>query len=309
MSNNNKYIYTFEVNKKVKKEIVEESGDTKITRTVEVDEPVKVVLKKPNRSEWNNVQFEYGKEYGNSVRAGLLTKAMVYKLYSEDNFLEEQRTKILLLGDVLNKIQLDYQELLSKDDKFAEDDEAILQLRKDWEVKSQEFDNLQLSLQSIFENTAEARAEGHAITYLSVFQTFTEEGGQLKPVFRGDTLEQKLKHADALSESGIPFFDELMQKSGLILGMWYLNKAQTKEEFDALLAEPDKEPEESIVEEVVKDITQRSEEEIKNSLTSIEKALEKPSQAEIVNKVTSGEVGVERAQEIINVVQENFKNE
>ncbi len=242
-----KEIYSFKVNKKVKKEIIEEQGDTKITRSVEALEPVTIVIKKPTRQDSEAADKEYAIEQSSAMRAGIYTKAMVHKMLETQGFLDSHRKTLEEQGKRLQEIETEFQELHFKTEKEEADKIRLRELESEWDrinVKLQELAN---SLESAYQNTAESRAERKVITYLTLLLTNTKDGENLKPIFKGDSYEAKLKHSDALIENGDPFYSELADKAGLVVGLWYLNKAQTTEDFDKIfsaIAGESEEPEE-----------------------------------------------------------------
>jgi hypothetical protein len=231
----NKNIYEFIVNKKVKKEVVEEQGDTKITRTVEALEPVTIVLKRPSRAEGELIDFEYAKEHSNAMRAGVYTKAMVHKTLEEQGFLANHREATFDKSKRLQEIELEFRELYFKEDKDEADKIRLDELERNWEKIGLEVQEASSALESAFQNTAENRAEKKAALFLTLLVTYLkDEAGNVKPMFKGDSLEAKLKHYDALMDSEDSFFLEVGSKAGFFTSLWYLGKAQNPEDFEKI---------------------------------------------------------------------------
>ena len=230
-----KEIYSFNINKKTKVEITEDKEDgSKVIRTEEKLKPNKIVIKTPSRTEVQASEFEYAKEYGRLFRAGIMTKEMVKKTYDSDGFISSKRERGMEIVKQLNDLQSSYQEIYLKEDKDEVEKSSLVEIQKDWDKLSIELRELEASVEGIFSNTAEVFAEQFAITYLTLCLTGTEDNGSFKPFFKGDDHLARLKHYDAMIESGDSFYTECAEKAALIVSLYYSGKAATKEDFDAI---------------------------------------------------------------------------
>lgn len=238
-----KEIYSFEVNKKVKVDVVEELPDgSKLTKSEEQLKPVKITVKMPGRAEVNDSEFEYAKEYGRLFRAGIMTKEMVKKAYDANNFISEKRERGLQIVTALNDIQNRYQYLNSLSEKGEGEDVELRDLQNQWEALNIELQTLESSVDSIFSNTAEVLAEKHVISYLTLNLTFADDG---KFVFKGDNYEAKLKNYDALMAVDEDYYGEIAQKASFVTSLYYTGKATSKEDFDAIFLKEAKNAEQS----------------------------------------------------------------
>ena len=124
-----KEIYSFEVNlekeveKKTEKVIIDK--DTKQEKKISVNEkviekePVRVILKEPNRRQIEEADMEYSIEMSQCVKRGILTKAMLAKKYSDSGGLlaeEDAKTLTSKYAD-LSKLQTDFTRLNTKTTK------------------------------------------------------------------------------------------------------------------------------------------------------------------------------------------------
>ena len=57
--------------------------ETTVTKKVKEKVPIKVRLKRPSRRELEDAELEYSVEMSRCVKRGILTKAMLYKKYSD----------------------------------------------------------------------------------------------------------------------------------------------------------------------------------------------------------------------------------
>ena len=87
--NTKKWLYNFKVPRKYNKKIEEESKDSEgkpitITREELVTEDVEVYLKRPSRKMFDECNLFYSVKVSEGVKAGLLTRTMIAKRYSND---------------------------------------------------------------------------------------------------------------------------------------------------------------------------------------------------------------------------------
>ena len=101
-----KEIYSFtvelekEVEKAIEKTIIDkDTGEEKkvsVNEKVIEKEPIRVILKEPNRRQIEEADMEYSIEMSQCVKRGILTKAMLAKKYSDSGvLLAEQHAKNL----------------------------------------------------------------------------------------------------------------------------------------------------------------------------------------------------------------------
>jgi hypothetical protein len=239
----NKSIYEFTVNKKVKKEVTEETEQGKLTKTIETEVPVKIVLKQPSRVEANEARMVYALEYGEGVRKGLLTNAIIERTYDKDGYIKEQQARALEIGRKLVDLQNEFKFLSSLEEKSADHDVKVKSIEDDWYTLQNDLQAIKNSMANLYNSTAETFADQKVMLWLTLFLTYIEEQeGQPKPFFKGeaDSFEEKFKkklaHFDALSELDDEFINAVMDKAGVYISLWHLRKAVTKEDFDAIEA-------------------------------------------------------------------------
>ena len=84
-----KTLYQFTLDKEVEtekesKRTNKKTGETTITkRKVKEKKPIEVQIKRPSRRELEEAELEYSIEMSRCIKRGILTKAMLYKKYSD----------------------------------------------------------------------------------------------------------------------------------------------------------------------------------------------------------------------------------
>ncbi len=237
MKNNIKEIYSFPVLRKVKREVTEEGeNNTKIVRTIEENETVKIIFKNPSRQEREEADLVYAVEYGRCVRAGVLTSPLIEKLYDEKEksgiLSDDFATKYLHLYERFFEIQNEFTRLDLKEEKTPQEQNRINEVATEFAQIRAELQNLESSRNSLFQNTAETKAQNKTILWLTLFLTYSEEPGKdSSPFFKGKTFEEKLNHYDKLVEEGGDFVYKVIDKVAFFISLWFLRRAATKEDF------------------------------------------------------------------------------
>jgi len=157
------YIYKFTLETKEKKKVEVERKNEKtgemetVLSTKTFKTPVDFVIKKPTRRIINEAEAQYAIELSNNIKKGIVTKNMMVKKYADTGgALTEDETKDMVRklqrsNELANKIQL-----LSVTEK---DNKEILELESELLVLRKELVDIEVSLQGVYEHTADARAE------------------------------------------------------------------------------------------------------------------------------------------------------
>lgn len=252
-----KKIYEFTLNQTIEQdETVTEKdsngAEIKVTRKVQKPKPHKFCIVKPSRSLIDDADFFYAKTFSVFVKAGLLTiDGLQTKLSDDGGILSKADVKNWEeLKDKINKVQLDYQNLVTskKEEERTDDDKKqIEQMENDFKILvgiKQEFENQK---QSLYQHTAEFKSRNKTIFWWIINLSYKEnEKGEIIPVFPGETYDDKLKKYDETIEKEDNFLNDMVNKFILLITFWNSTGETKKEEFDKLL-EPEK------VEEVPKD--------------------------------------------------------
>jgi len=243
-----KEIYSFNV--EVEREIQEtetkkrknkETGkmeEVSVDKTVKKEVPIKVIIKEPNRRQLEDADMEFSIEMSNCIKRGILTKAMLAKKYSDSGgLLSEEDAKFLTrkyseLGDLQNK----YTRLSAKPKKTKADEDRLTSMMGDMADKRREIVDIETSYSSLFNHTADNKAQNKVILWylvnLSHYQE--DESDDIKPFFNGEESEDKINQYYDIDENGDEIFDLAKDKLSTFLSFWYFSSNASVEDFDQL---------------------------------------------------------------------------
>ena len=216
-----KKLFTFTLDRDIKETVKEESKNDKgetVTTEKEVVKPIKqkVFLKKPTRSLFDEAELFYGVKLSEGIKAGLLTRALLAKRFSNDGGVlsEDDKDRYSELYIKLYEQQLDIERMSATPaKKRSSDEEAKLNdaLETSAELR-QQLTDFEMAQSSLFEQTAENRARNKTILWwtLQLSHVINEDGTE-EAVFSGQSFDDKLKSYDVLEESEDEYHDELEQ--------------------------------------------------------------------------------------------------
>ncbi len=232
-----KELYSFKLDKEKEVEIFETAevnGEmVEIKKKVTQPMPVKFVIKKPNRNELEDIELQYDVEFSKLVKAGVLTRAMIYKQYADQGGIltrEEDLTKKKLIKEYGHKLK-DYQNRIKPDQKL---DDSLLDAARELAELENEINNYQTIEESLYGNCADRKAQNKVINYLIPLLSYIQEDESKEPIkfFSGDTLEDQWENYDEKAEGDDKFFHEAIQFFAFFITLWYLNKIRTADDFD-----------------------------------------------------------------------------
>ena len=180
-----KEIYSFSVDletkttKEVQKTIVDkETGKeekVKAEEEVVTSEPVRIILKEPNRRQVEEADMEYSIEMSQCVKRGILTKAMLANKYTDTGGLvaEEDAKSLAKSYGKLGEIQSEYTRLSTKTGKKTkEDKERLAQLLEDIAALRKHIVDTETAYASLFNHTADTKAQNRAIMWYVLNLTY-----------------------------------------------------------------------------------------------------------------------------------------
>jgi hypothetical protein len=222
-----------------------EKGETVIVKTlVKKKVQQKIFLKRPGRSLYDEAELFYGVKLSEGIKAGLLTRQLLSKRFSNDGGIlsdpEKERFTSLYLKAYENQLELEKLSMISEEKRAPEDKSKIAELVKDSANIKEELTKFELGQASLFEQTAENRARNKTILWWTLYLShFESENGEVTPVFDGANYEDRLNHYDELEEKGDDFSNELIKKLLYYISFWYVGRAQSQEDFQSLIKELD----------------------------------------------------------------------
>lgn len=224
--------YTIKI--KSKEDVTEtlENGD-KIIKSVEVEKPVKVILKEPSRAEANKANDIYQEYWADGVRRGLLPRAVLSKVYRQNEGIFT-KNEIEVLREVETKIEeirAEYKTIETKNVKSPADESRIKELIKDFEIQNAELSGLESINEALFENSVENLAGQKVVMWQLLFLSYIEKDGKPVTLVEGDTLDQRLANFDKIiedqSEEGkarADLYNKILDRNGYFLSNLYKGK-------------------------------------------------------------------------------------
>ena len=240
-----KKLYEFTLEKE---ELVKETETTKndkgeeVTTTKEVNKTVekKFFLRKPTRKLFDDAELFYGVELSKGIKAGLLTRALLQKRFSNDGGTlgeKEREEWTQLYNDTFDRqVELQQLSLIDKKDRTDEQKEKLNECTRflaEARTRIQEFEMQQSSL---FDQTAENRARNRTILWWVLNLAHAElDGNTQEQVFKGGTYEERLAEYDRFEEEDDDFQLEVINKFFYYVSFWYVSKTSDKKQFEELI--------------------------------------------------------------------------
>ena len=218
----------------------EKGEEVKTTSKVKTTVPVKLAIKKPTRSLFDEAELFYGVRLSEGIKAGLLTRALLAKRFNNDGGVlsdEEQKEYNDLYLEFFN-LQNEFQKLSIKEESIRTEEEKT-NLKSVIEKMNNARDRLQkyeMAQANLFEQTAENRARNKTIMWW-VLQLSLIQGDdkKFKELFNEGPYEEKLKRYDEIEESDSNLEKIALQKLLYLISFWYIGRAASQEEFEKLL--------------------------------------------------------------------------
>ena len=230
-------IYKFTLNKEEKKKVEverknKETGETEtILQNKTVKTPFEFVVKKPTRRIIDEAEAQYAIELSKNIKKGIVTKDMMVKKYADTGgSLTEEEVKDMLRklqksNELANKIQL-----LSATNK-KENKEEIEELEQELLVLRKELVDIEMSMQGVYEHTADARAERSMLLWYTIQLAKKIEEEEEKEFFDGIIYEDQLESLYEKDESGDKIEKEALSNFMLIVSYWFYNNNATEKQI------------------------------------------------------------------------------
>lgn len=237
----------------------EKGEEVKVTKKVKKNVPIKLAIKKPTRGLFDEAELFYGVKLSEGIKAGLLTRALLAKRFSNDGgiFSELDKEEYTKLYVGLFDLQSKFQKLSLKDETKRTDEEKkeyreLVNKISSTKEKLQDYEFAQASL---FDQTAENRARNKTIMWWVLFLSLMEtKDGKYTDMFLGSTFEDKIASYDLIEDGKDDSWEKVaLSKLIYLISFWYTGRASTQEEFEKLLNMVTSEAKEVEVEEPKKE--------------------------------------------------------
>ena len=266
-------IYSFRVNRETEQEVKKETDSGTLVTKEKVSKPIKIIFKKPNRVESEEADVVSAVEYSDSIRKGILTKPLLEKLYDEKGgFLAENyEDKYGKLLGRFYELENESYRLRLKENPTTEDKEEINRLAGEFVTIRNKLQELESSRNSLFQNTAENRAQSKTIFWLTLFLTYIQEDESKEPIpfFLSkstdykEAFDQKRDDYDKKIEENSEFSNEIIDKASYFVSLWYLGRCKTPEDFKEIEDILNPKPVETEVPKPSEELVKPSEEPVK----------------------------------------------
>ena len=222
-----KEIYSFSVDletkttQEVEKVITDkETGKkekVKVEEEITSTEPIRVILKEPNRRQVEEADMEYSIEMSQCVKRGILTKAMLANKYTDTGGLiaQEDAKNIGKMYGQLGELQSEYTRLSTKTGKKTkEDEEKLSSLLADIGTVRKQIIDTETAYSSLFNHTADTKAQNRVIMWYVLILTHVIRGekGEIEPFFKGETFEEKENNYYELDEKNDKLYNLIQGK-------------------------------------------------------------------------------------------------
>ena len=212
-----------------------------VTVTAKEAIPNQIIISRPNRRQIEEADMEYSVEVSKCIKRGILTRAMLAKKYSDSGgVLSEEDAQFLTkrYGELAD-LQADFTRIDAKEKKNSRDKERIEELSNKISGVRSEIVDMESSYSALFNHTADTKAQNKAILWYMLNLTSIKENEDeaSRPLFEGETFDEKLDHYYKLEEEGDDFYSEVSEKLPSYISLWYFSPNPTKEDFDNLSEE------------------------------------------------------------------------
>ena len=226
---------------------VKETRITSEEREVTEKIPVKIVFRRPTRSQLEDGDMFYSIWLNKFIKMGLLTRAMLAKQHIDVGGTLDEKEK-----EYYSKMYVALYEKQMSIQRFAiksEDELSDTEKEKRQKLISQiglirkELTDFETVQASMFEHTADIKARNKTITWYLLHLTHYqymeegEEGGDLRPLFPGNEYEEKYDSYKSKEDDEDEIFWGAIDKLSSIATIWYMSGVQQQEDFENLLSE------------------------------------------------------------------------
>lgn len=256
---NNRELYSFNIDvereeeKQITKEVKrknKESGkmetiEETVVRNVKKQVPVRVILRKPSRTQIEDGDMFYSIWLNKFIKMGLLTRAMLAKKQVDvgGTLNEDDKMNYAKLYLKLFEKQQNIMRYSAKDqgDMSADEKERLDNAVSELAVIRKQLADFEAAQASIFDHTADVKARNKTITWFLLHLTQIEEGeGEEEevssiPLFPGTDYEEKYRSYQELDEEQDEIFLKAVDKLSTVATIWYMSGVQEQSEFEAVL--------------------------------------------------------------------------
>lgn len=257
-----KQIYSFTIQsekevEKITKEIMKNDEgveeEVEVKKKVKEKYPIEFIIKKPSRRQLEEADTEYSIAMSQSIKKGILTKAMLAKKYADSGGALTEKDAQELLDNYKKLSDLEQEvtrmAISGYDEKDIDQKTKAKKINDELTVVKRQIVDLETNYQTIFAHTADIKAQQTTVLWYLLHLTYIQYDldGSTSPslYFTGKTFEDKLDNYYEKDESSDEIFNKVINKLTTIISYWYYSGDNFDEAQVAALVKSDlDEPEE-----------------------------------------------------------------
>ena len=239
-----KRIYEFTVNKEeiVKEASVEKKKDgSEVTTSKDVKKevPHKFFLRRPTRAMTDEAELYYGVKLAEGIKAGLLTRALLEKRFENDGGTrsDQENSEYKKIVDRLQTFHEEQSKILKVDEKKRTPTQKKKLKELDAEIQPARRDlrDLQLTEDSLYEETAESRARNKVILWWMLHLAYNENESAETPYFGDGDLDARFEKYDEIDEGEDIFSIVVARKFAYYVSFWFVGRPNSQQEFQSMI--------------------------------------------------------------------------
>lgn len=218
-------------------------------RDVVEEQPVRVVLRKPTRTQLEDGDMFYSIWLNKYIKMGLLTRAMLAKQHLDvgGSLTEEEKARYSQLYVRLYEKQQAVQRfsLKTEEERSNDENERLRVAVEELGIIRKELTDFEAVQASMFDHTADIKARNKTITWYLLNLAHVSYGDQddaeVIPLFPGETYDDKYQSYLELDEQNDEVYLRSIDKLSSLTTIWYMSGVSNQDDFDRLLEEIDTE--------------------------------------------------------------------
>lgn len=230
-----------ETRKATEKKIVKEMRD------VVEEQPVRVTLRKPTRTQLEDGDMFYSIWLNKYIKMGLLTRAMLAKQHLDvgGSLTEEEKQRYSQLYVRLYEKQQAVQRFSIKtaEERSNDENERLQKAVEELGIIRKELTDFEAVQASMFDHTADIKARNKTITWYLLNLAHVSYGDQddaeTLPLFPGENYDDKYQSYLELDEQNDEVYLRSIDKLSSLTTIWYMSGVSNQDDFDRLLQEID----------------------------------------------------------------------
>jgi hypothetical protein len=240
-----KRIYEFVLPKEeTVKEVSQGKGDdgADITVSKDVIKSVdkKFFIRRPTRKLYDDAELFYGVKLSEGIKAGLLTRALLAKRFSNDGGILSDKEKDefgALYNDVFDKqVELQKIALKTTEERSAEEKEKFTEISEFLSNARERIQEFESNQSSLYDQTAENRARNKTILWWVLHLGYQVDEKEKESSYFGEgTYEEKLARYDEMEENDDDWVLGTLNKFFYYVSFWYVSKTSDPDQFKELI--------------------------------------------------------------------------